>query len=336
MTAPPLDDFLLRLAQAPPVPVAPELLRARDSIRTCLAALREVPDSALEHTWQWRGGDLDVRYGIYRQYEALEDARALVRPLLASDLRASGAQGAPAEENAAWAEEGPARPLVASTSAARWDLHGLLAGLDDSDLDRDPGNGEWTLRQTLAHIVGGQRGYAWFTYWWLAQRDRPLDDFPERVPDDAQIDFPEEDTEGVGTLEEIQRRFDDIVDLAGGVFANLGDEELAARGRWSGILVDVRFRMVRWSSHIREHTIQVEKTLGYIGRPITEVDRLLRQIAAAYGRLEESLFMLPTTVPAARDQVGEALELVESAAARVAATSASVVEAARAAEGARG
>lgn len=309
MTAPVLDDFLLRLAPTPPVPVAAELLSARDSIHAALATLRVVPDSALERTWEWHGGELDVRSGFYRQFEDLEDARARVRPLVA-DARA---------------EEGPARPLVAAASAARWDLHGLLASLSDADLDRDPSNEEWTLRQTLAHIVGGQRGYAWFTYWYLAQRDSPLDAFPARAPDDDEIGFPEEETEGRGSLAEIQQRFDDIVDLSAGVFGALGDDDLAARARWSGLLVDVRFRLVRWTSHIREHTIQVEKTLGFISRPPKEVDRLLRLIAAGYGRLEEDLLLLP----AERQPVADALSLTESAAARVASLASTVAEAGR-------
>ncbi|MEX2547938.1 MAG: DinB family protein [Chloroflexota bacterium] len=309
MTAPVLDDFLLRLAPAPPVAVAPELLRARDSIRASLNALREVPDSALELVWHWRGGELDVRYGFYRQYEGLEDARARVRPLVA------GAQ----------AQEGPARPLVAAASAARWDLHGLLAGLADADLDRDPGNEEWTLRQTLAHIVNGQRAYGWSTAWWLARRDAPLDDYPERWPDDVSAALPEEDTEASGTLADIRRRLDDILDLSAGVFGPLGEEELAARARWSGVAVDVRFRLLRWSSHIREHTIQVEKTLAFIGRPTTEVDRLLRLICAAYGRLEEELFQV-----SASPRTSEALALAESAAMEVLTGTRSVAEAASA------
>ena len=305
MSAPTLDDFLLRLAPAPPIEVATELLSARESLRSALAALRAVPDSALEQEWLWDGSELDVRYGFYRQYEELEDARARVGRLVDNEVEPAG----------------PARPIVAAATAARWDLHGLLAGLADSDLDLDPGNEEWTVRQTLAHIVSGQRGYAWFTAWWLAQRDSPLDDFPKRTPEDAEIDLPDEETEGRGTLAEIQHRFDDIVDLSAGVFAPFGESELTARARWSGILVDVRFRMVRWSSHIREHTIQVEKTLGFIGHSTTEVDRLMRLIAGAYGRLEETLFMLPADHPG----VSDGLALAGSSAARIEASAISVV-----------
>jgi len=277
MTTATIDSFLLRHAPAEPQPVQPTLLRARDSVRQALTELSHVPDLSLDKEWTWRGHDnADVRYGLYRQYEALEDTRARIRPQLA----------------ALAATESPARPLVASAGAARWDLHGLLASLAEADLDRDPANGEWTLRQTLAHIVNGQRAYGWFTAWWLSRQDSPADDFPPRVPEDVAAQLPAEESDGVGSLEDIGRRLDDIVDLSAGTLGNLSDDQLAARARWAGMPVDVRFRINRWSSHLREHTIQVEKTLGFIGRPTTEVDRLLRLIAAAYGRLEEEVFML--------------------------------------------
>ncbi len=308
MTTPVLDAPLLRLAPAAPVALAPELVRARDSIEAGLTLLGSVPDTALERPWHWRDGELDVRSGLYRQYEELEDSRALVA--------LSGAQ--------AKTGESVARPLVAAATAARWDLHGLLAGLADADLDRDPGNAEWTVRQTLAHIISGQRAYAWFTAWWMDQHITSVDDLPASVPDDAIVGVPEEEEEGRGSLAQILRRLDDLVDLSAGVFGPLGAADLAARARWAGRPVDVRFRMVRWSSHMREHTIQVEKTLGYIGHELTEVERLVRLTAAAYGRLEAELFMFQ----ADRPDIAEALTLTESAAARVATGAASVAQAA--------
>jgi hypothetical protein len=307
MTAPAIDGVLLRLAPGQPVPLDAGLLRARDSIRIAITDLTEVSDSTLELLWPWRGEEADVRYGFYRQSEALADTLALIRPLL----------------EVARVHETPARPLVAAASAARWDLHGLLAGLTDDELDKDPGNGEWTVRQTLAHIVSVQRAYGVFTAWWLARRDAPTDDFPRQVPEELDAELPAEEAEGVGSVAEIQRRLDEILDLSAGVFAPLGAEMLGTRARWAGIPVDVRFRLLRWASHLREHTIQVEKTLGFIGRPITEVERLLRVIAAAYGRLEEELFMWPAGgVPA------EALGMAELVARGVSVDAAKVRESA--------
>ena len=51
--------------------------------------------TSLERTWDWHDGELDVRYGIYRQYELMEDARARVRPMLAG-AAASESPGATA------------------------------------------------------------------------------------------------------------------------------------------------------------------------------------------------------------------------------------------------
>ena len=71
---------------------------------------------------------------------------------------------------------------------------------------------------------------------------------------------------------------------------------------------------------MREHTVQVEKTLAMLGRPTSEVERLVRLIAGAYGRLEEGLYMWPAT----DDSLADALAMAESAAAGVAADASTV------------
>ena len=267
-------------------------------------------DADLEKPWPWRGEDADVRYGLYHALESLMDARAAVRPSLASAL----------------AGESAARPLVGETTAACWELDGLLAGLSDTDLDADPGGEEWTVRQTLAHIVNGQRAYGWFTAWWHSQPGGA--EFPARVPDDVAAELPHESTEADGSLADIRARLADVTDMTCAVFAGLGTDDLAVRARWSGYPVDVRFRMTRWPSHIREHSVQVEKTLVMIGRSTTEVERVLRLIGAAYGRLEEELYLWP----AGESAVSSAAAQVESVLQEVAAEAVTVREAARAAD----
>ena len=304
-----IDPFIVRHAPVEPQPVAPQLLRARDSLRTALADLGKVPDAALEKPWPWRDEQEDVRYGLFRQFEALEGARGQVLAALARSSQT----------------ESPARPMVGVATATRWDLHGVLTGVSDADLDHDPGNGEWTIRQTLAHIVNGQRAYAWGTEVWLERRDAAVDDFPRRLPESLIADLPPEETEGVGTVAEIGRRLDDILDLSAGALGALDRDDLGVRARWSGIAVDVGFRLLRWSSHIREHIVQVEKTLGFIGRPTTEVERLLRLISAAYGRVEEDLFMRSSD-----EATEEALAIVESVTGEIAAAAPTVSAAAEA------
>jgi DinB superfamily len=253
----------------------PVIASARERIATATGDLLDVEDAALEQTWPWRGEALDVRYGFYHAYERLEVATCAVMRALteAGTIHAPGARRA------------------APATAARWDLHARLLPLDDSELDRDPGGGEWTLRQTLAHIINAQRAYGHFTAWWLLQR--ASDPFPEVIPDAVGDDFPDESTEGHGSLPVIRARLDDLLDLETARMAALDDHDLAARARWSGAWVDVGFRMGRWSSHMREHTIQVDKTLVMIGWTPREVDRLSGVILGAWGRLEATVFGLP-------------------------------------------
>ncbi len=105
-----------------------------------------------------------------------------------------------------------------------------------------------------------------------------------------QVDDADEVLEATGTTAEIMARLGGLIDLATGRMANLDAADLAVPARWSGLAVDVGFRIGRWGSHIREHTIQVDKTLAMIGRPSSEVERLVRLIGASHGRLESHVY----------------------------------------------
>jgi hypothetical protein len=164
--------------------------------------------------------------------------------------------------------------------------------LEDADLDRAPGGNEWTIRQTLGHIGASQRAYGWYTGWWWSRRGEP-GPLPASPPDLDEIGFPGEDAEAAGSLAEIRERLDRNLELTAGRFANLDDDGLAAPGRWSGYPVTVAFRLGRCASHLREHTVQVEKTLVMLKRDPREVERLLRLVVAAWGRLEATVFALP-------------------------------------------
>ena len=253
----------------------PAIALARARMAAAADELRAVQDAALERAWQWRGERSEVRYGFYDAYEQLEVASGAVASAKAEagTLPAAGARRA------------------ARATAARWDLHARLLPLTDGDLDRDPGGGEWTIRQTLAHIINGQRAYGHYTAWWFLQRD--VDPFPDTIPAAVDEGFPDESIEGDGTLAEIRDRLDDLLDLETAHMAGLDDAQLAARAKWSGVWVDVGFRMGRWSSHMREHTVQVDKTLVMLAWTPREVDRLVGLIVGAYGRLEAEVFGLP-------------------------------------------
>jgi hypothetical protein len=291
----------------PSIALHPAVPAARARVIAAAHDLLAVPDAALERAWPWRDDEVDVRYGFYHAFEVFEAATGAVR----RTLDEAGTRPAPGARRAA------------AATAARWDLHGRLLPLDATNLDAAPGAEEWTLRQTLGHVVRTQRAYGRFTVWWLLQRDAATP--PDAVPEALFKAMPEEAVEGQGTLEEICARLDGLLDAGMAHLGGLDNGALAVPARWSGIRVDVGFRLGRWSSHIREHTVQVDKTLAMIGWAPREVDRLVGLVVGAYGRLEEQVFGLPA---AALERGGDdgrtPATLIEAVTMRVAADAASV------------
>jgi DinB family protein len=263
---------------SPTAPALPApILRARAALAEAATDYLAIPDSALLRTWLFRGVDTEdgVRYGIYRGAETVEAASAeLVAALAGAPVRSA------------------ATIRMAPATIARWALQGRLAALDDDLLDRVAKEGEWTVRQTLAHTIAGQRGYGWFTRWWVSQPLGP--GRPSRAPAEVEAqcerELPSEEAEGQGSLADLRARLDAVLDEWALRFADLDEAALAVPGRWAGVPVDLDFRLGRWASHIAEHTIQLDKTLDWLGYQPSEPARIVRDLHAAWGRLEAQLF----------------------------------------------
>jgi len=262
-------------ALARPLPAA--LAGARADLLVAAYDLLAIPETALTLPWTWIGGsEQEVRYGAYRAAEALEEAEIEARTAA----------------SVADASERRAARLIGPSSAARWDLHGLLLPLDDGLLDADPGDGEWSIRLVLGHTISGQRGYGWATAWWQAQGYDPADPgLPAGAPEWLWAAMPDEaTTEAEGSIGDLRTRLDATLDLSTERLAGLPDDRIDLGSRWSGFPVTIGFRFGRWGSHIREHTIQVEKALALLGHTPTEPARLVRNMLAAYGRAEAVVF----------------------------------------------
>ena len=280
-----------------PTPADPDLDTAHGLVEGALGDLLAVADDALEAPWTWPDhGELDRRSGFFR---IIEDLDAVTAAFVA------GGVGRPADQ-----------AIVAPATIARWELIGLLAPLTEADLDADPGGGEWTVRQTVAHIIASQHSYGVYTAWW---RDQAIATSDERLPFAPDgIDDPawDEAIAANGSTDQIRGRLHLALEEAAGRLADLSSEELALGARWSGLPVTIAIRQGRWASHITEHTVQVDKTLVWLGRQPSEVERLVRLVAAAWGRVEANVWPRPVEPNA----IGVALDAAQN----VAATAASV------------
>jgi hypothetical protein len=301
-------DYLARHTPRPGPAIAASVIDARAALEAAATDLLATPDAMLERPWRWREHDADVRYGLFRPIEAVEAAGAAVAAILGS---AGAARTASAQ-------------LVAPATTARWALQARLAALDDDILDRVPKAGEWTIRETLGHIISSQRGYPVFTAWyWARNRNEPVTD-EERAALDAEVALPDEPDEGAGSLADVRARLDETTD-SNGALAGMDEADLARPARWSGIPVDVGFRVARPSSHVYEHAIQVDKTLAWLGWQPTEAQRIVRELYDAWGRLEAQVWPMDPSALAARDASGRSVDgLLAALSAELVADAASV------------
>lgn len=244
------------------------------AIETFDRRLRGIDDRSLEAFWAWEAYDEEgVRFGILRTTEQVADAAV---ELAARRAEAGGAPGR--------AERILGRYLVA------WRELWSVADRADAALDTPPLEGEWPLRTILDHLVEADLGF-------LVTIRNGLDHLragtPPRLPgsDEQWLALAEVDETAWraafdGSLDDIRAFHRANRDRIVGRFAELTDDELDAVSRfWDGERPN-RFRLGRFESHLRQHTIQAEKAVqAIIGAP-REVERLLRLLARTTGDLE--------------------------------------------------
>jgi hypothetical protein len=309
-----MTDPLIDLATVPPIPLDPAVVAARQPLARAVADLLAVTDTALDDPWRWRANDpedVELRYALYRIHERLEAAIGVI------ELGRAGRGES----------IGPAVPPLAAMAAARWELRGALAPLDEAVWDADPGGGEWTIRQIFGHIVNGQRSYGWYNAWYLKEGVVGVETV--RPSEDAFPPEPTDEEEAAGSPSLAQARLDDVIDANIAAAAGLGVAAMGVSARWAGLPVTIDFRLGRYGSHIREHTVQIDKTLAMLGRQSSEVERLVRLVLATYGRLEGLLVGRPRddlerqfeTEASALDVLSTAMIDVESTAASMRAAS---------------
>lgn len=231
-------------------------------------------DETLNGTWKWQTYDEEVRYAFFRTYEELCELATTTATLRAE-------QGPPTAT---------AQRVLAQYQMAYRDLLAVLIGVGDELLDRPPAEGEWLLRKVMEHTIIAEAAFFAITRHALELRrqgeppckiTRPEMEAPVGSFDELKQAVESESLAGIlSTYDALHRRV--LHELA-----DIREDELDTPSLWwEGRELPVQFRLHRFHSHLRQHTIQVEKTLDALGHRPSEVRQLLRLIYSALAEVE--------------------------------------------------
>lgn len=230
----------------------------------------DLSDLNLDIPWQWRGYDEGVRFAFFRVYEELRWLTAVISP----QMSLSTAQRALAQHHAAY-----------------WDLRAILLYVDDAIFDKQPGDGMWTIRESLTHLIQAEWSFTLVNDFAL-QRARKGESGTVKIPDEAwDIHFVDrggfKDEFLHGSLQDMLVFYDGLHLKVLEILKHITPDELNLCAEfWEPQPMDIAFRLIRYDSYLVQHTVQIEKTLAVLGHSVTEVKRLNRRIINALAAVE--------------------------------------------------
>jgi hypothetical protein len=259
-------------------------LNLTQAVEKFALATCHLSDGDLESEWNWRAYSEGVRYAMFRTYEEL---RTLAAQLLAERTT----KGAPISTT---------HHALAQYHAAYRDLQAVLMGIDEALIDKPPAPNEWPLRIILGHTLAAEREF-FARIWHAVQRHRTTDLEDDEALKPVEM-TPEEVAEFVGGHEDFERTMNRLSipgimafydSLHKRVLRELTDIkgfELEAESLWwEETPYTVEFRLHRLDAHLRQHTVQIEKTLDALGRSPSEARRLLRLVYAALSDVDSTI-----------------------------------------------
>jgi uncharacterized damage-inducible protein DinB len=156
------------------------------------------------------------------------------------------------------------------------------------DLDRAPAEGEWPLRETLDHMLGAEYGFLGVSRGALERHRAGKTNEPTEAEfTEYRKPYAQPKDAVAGPIESVRNAFFEIHRRVLRELADVTDVELEKTAWfWDGPM-PIRFRLHRFEEHLRQHTIQIDKTLALI-RPPTEAHRLVRNIYNALADVESA------------------------------------------------
>lgn len=91
-----------------------------------------------------------------------------------------------------------------------------------------------------------------------------------------------------------------------GELADVSDDEVDTPSEfWEETKYPVRFRLHRLEEHLRQHTVQVDKTFAGIDHAPSEAERLVRLLHQALGSVEAAQIGASDVAPEAQKRAGQ-------------------------------
>ncbi len=231
----------------------------------------KMSDAQLENAWAWQSYDSEgIRFAFFRTYEELRE--------LATELKSERTLQAKSPSTA--------QLILAQYDAAYWDLQAALLGVGSEQMSQAPAEGEWPIRNTLSHIVVAELGF-YVVVRYALDRYRSGDGQPAEITKEiwAATSGMDEASFGAlmkGPVEGLRDYHSALHERVLREFADISDAELDKPSKyWEKELMSIRFRLHRFDSHLRQHTIQIDKTRAAIGLLPNEAQRLVRLVYSA-------------------------------------------------------
>ncbi|MEW5986386.1 MAG: ankyrin repeat domain-containing protein [Chloroflexota bacterium] len=242
-------------------------------------ATHSMTDADLGQPWAWGPHEEGVRFALLGTCHELRDLAARLAHLRAQDGRPPTA----------------AQRILGQYHAAYRDLQAILLGVTDELYGQEPAAGEWPLRYVLGHAAATERHFFTLVHYGL-ERQRDGGERPTRLPDGQtdRVVGPRSDFIEIMENQPMTPMlvfYDHLHQRALREFATMTDAELEGKSVWwENIEYPLRHRLHRFEMHLRQHTVQAEKTLALLNQPPNEAKRLLRHVYNALAEVEAATF----------------------------------------------
>jgi len=239
-------------------------------------------EADLDQSWAWLAHREGVRFAFLGTYHEMLD--------LAARLAQQRQDAGPPQTIA--------QRVLGQYLRAYRDFQVVLLGVTDDDYEREPAPAEWPLRLVVGHALRTQATFLALTEYGL-DRVRHAEERPLAFPPDETARRVISADEMRAMIFERSRQdmlafFEDLHQRTLAAFAAMTDDE--SRGLslwWEGEPYTLQHRLHRFDAHLRQHTIQAEKTLAQLGQPASEAKMLLRLVYQAWAEVEAATIGAP-------------------------------------------